>query len=36
MTQLLEQALLILHRTEAEANAYVIEIPKVRPLEPMK
>ena len=34
MTQLLKQALLNLHRTEA--NAYVIEIPRVRPLEPME
>ena len=25
-----------LHKTEAEANAYVIEVPRVRPLEPMK
>lgn len=25
-----------LHRTEAEANAYVIEVPRVRPLEPMR
>ena len=36
MIQLLEQALLNLHRTEAEANAYIIEVPGVRPLEPMK
>lgn len=25
-----------LHRTEKEANAYVVEVPRVRPLEPMK
>lgn len=24
-----------LHRTESEANAYVVEVPRVRPLEPM-
>ncbi len=25
-----------LHKTESEANAYVVEVPRVRPLEPME